>query len=54
MPKLTKRTADAASAGDKLSAIWDDELRGFGLRVYPNGRKVYIVKIPHQGPTALC
>ena len=44
MAKLTKRTADLATTGDKVTAIWDEELRGFGLRVYPNGRKVYVVK----------
>ena len=49
MTKLTKRTADLAAAGDKVAAIWDEELRGFGLRVYPNGRKVYIVKCRIKG-----
>ncbi len=49
MAKLTKRTADLAMAGDKVTAIWDEELRGFGLRVYPNGRKVYVVKCRIKG-----
>jgi integrase len=49
MTKLTKRTADLAAAGDKLAAIWDEELRGFGLRVYPNSRKVYVVKCRIKG-----
>jgi integrase len=49
MMKLTKRTADLAAGGDKVTAIWDEELRGFGLRVYPNGRKVYIVKCRIKG-----
>lgn len=46
MTKLTKRTADLAAAGDgdRVAAIWDEELRDLGLRIYPNGRKVYIVK----------
>lgn len=49
MAKLTKRTADLATAGDRVTAIWDEELRGFGLRVYPNGRKVYVVKCRIKG-----
>ncbi len=49
MTRLTKRTADLASADDKVAAIWDEELRGFGLRVYPNGRKVYFVKCRIKG-----
>ena len=49
MAKLTKRIVDMAEAGDKVTVAWDDELRGFGLRVYPNGRKVYIVKCRIKG-----
>jgi integrase len=49
MTKLTKRTADVATVGDKVTAIWDEELRGFGLRIYPNGRKVYVVKCRIKG-----
>ena len=49
MAKLTKRTADLATTGDRVTAIWDEELRGFGLRVYPNGRKVYVVKCRIKG-----
>ncbi|MGE0333929.1 MAG: tyrosine-type recombinase/integrase [Gammaproteobacteria bacterium] len=49
MAKLTKRTADLATTSDKVTAIWDEELRGFGLRVYPNGRKVYVVKCRIKG-----
>ena len=49
MAKLTKRTVDMAEAGERVTVAWDDELRGFGLRVYPNGRKVYIVKCRVKG-----
>ena len=49
MAKLTKRTADLATTGDKVTVVWDEELRGFGLRVYPNGRKVYVVKCRIKG-----
>lgn len=49
MAKLTKRTVDMTEARDRVNVAWDDELRGFGLRVYPNGRKVYIVKCRIKG-----
>ncbi|MQX37613.1 tyrosine-type recombinase/integrase [Roseospira navarrensis] len=49
MPKLTKRTIDQAEASDRTQVVWDDELRGFGLRVYPNGRKVFVVKCRVKG-----
>lgn len=43
--KLTKRAVDAAQVpltGE--TRVWDDELSGFCLRVYPSGRKVYALK----------
>ncbi len=41
--RLTKRVVDAANAGGKTVIVWDDELRGFGLRITPNGIKSYIL-----------
>ncbi len=44
--KLTKRTVDALSyqgAGNAAFYIWDSELIGFGLRIYPSGRKAFLV-----------
>jgi integrase len=49
MAKLTKRVVDQASAKTKATSLWDDELKGFGLRVWPSGRKVYIVKCRIKG-----
>ena len=41
---ITKRTIDAAKARKKDSYLWDRELHGFGLKVTPAGRKVYLVQ----------
>ena len=37
MAKLTKRIVDAADVREKDYFIWDDELPGFGLRVFASG-----------------
>jgi len=43
--RLTKRTVEAAKPDrERDSVIWDEEISGFGLRVWPSGRRVYILK----------
>ncbi len=44
MPQISKRTVDAAVQAQKDSYLWDDELKGFGLKVTPAGRKVYLIQ----------
>lgn len=41
--RITKRTVDAAKAGERLYRIWDSDVKGFGLRVTPAGVKSYIL-----------
>lgn len=41
MPKLTKKTVDAAALRDKPYFLWCSELPGFGVRVFPSGKRVY-------------
>ncbi len=46
MPKLTKRYIDGVRyEGDGSSRVvrWDDAMPGFGLRVYPSGRKSFVL-----------
>jgi integrase len=42
--RLTKRVVDAAVPGVADTFIWDTELRGFGCRVSPKGRRVFVVQ----------
>ena len=49
MPKITKRSVDAATPADKEFFLWDDELKGFGLRIYPSGRKMYLAQFRAGG-----
>ena len=41
---LTGRAVDALTASARDVIVWDRELAGFGVRVYPSGRKVYVVQ----------
>ena len=42
--KLTKRTIDALQPKDRDFTIWDQELRGFGCRIHPSGRRTFVFK----------
>lgn len=44
MSKLTKRTVDASIAQPTEYFIWDDELPGFGVRVFPTGKRSYLIQ----------
>lgn len=41
-PRLTKTTVDAEKPGDKEHFVWDVELKGFGLKVFPSGQKSFV------------
>jgi integrase len=42
--KIIKRNVDATHPAAKDQFLWDDELRGFGLKVTPAGGKVYLIQ----------
>ena len=56
MPKrgeltISKRTVDGLSVEDREAVFWDRELPGFGVRVYPSGRKIYVAQ--SRGPAGV-
>lgn len=44
MPKITKRLVEGITPAKSDVFAWDDELRGFGLRLKPSGLRSYIVQ----------
>jgi integrase len=46
--KLTKRTIDAARPDGTDRVLWDDDLRGFGLRIKPSGLKSYMIQFRNR------
>jgi integrase len=51
MARLTKRAVDGLGPGSPDYFVWDDELPGFGVRVWPSGRKVYVAQYRAAGRT---
>ena len=49
MTRITKRAVDALIAREREYMLWDRDIKGFGVRVHPSGRKVYLVKYRHRG-----
>jgi integrase len=49
MPKITKRVVDAAKVCEKDYVVWDDELPGFGLRVFASGKRSYVIQYRSGG-----
>jgi integrase len=50
--KVIKRTVDALQATEQTDFLWDDELRGFGLRITANGAKSYVYQYRMGGREA--
>ena len=44
MAKLRKRVVDAARTDGREDFIWDEDLPGFGLRIFASGKKSYLVQ----------
>ena len=42
--RLTKRVVDGAEPGPSDRFLWDSDVSGFGLKITPSGRKVYVLQ----------
>ncbi|MGH6697612.1 tyrosine-type recombinase/integrase [Sphingopyxis sp.] len=42
--KITKRAVDALRAGSRNDFLWDTEVKGFGVKITPAGKRVYILQ----------
>lgn len=50
--RITKRAVDALPLGPNDLFLWDDELKGFGLRLTPKGSKSYVFQYRMGGREA--
>ncbi len=48
MIKISKRIVDALEVQDRDVDHFDDDLKGFGVRIRPSGRKTYFVMMRHK------
>ena len=48
---LSKRTVDALRVKGDDAVFWDRDLPGFGVRVYPSGRRIFVVQC--RGPAGI-
>jgi integrase len=53
MPKLTKTIVEQAVPSAKDVFLWDDALKGFGLKLTPAGKRVYLVQYRPKGQSAV-
>ncbi len=42
--KITKRSVDSTNSGKRDVFLWDTQVKGFGLKVTPNGKKIYVLQ----------
>lgn len=48
--RITKRVVDGYDVKDKPYFVWDDAITGFGVKINPTGRKVYVFQYRVAAP----
>ena len=51
MARLTKRTVEALTPRARDYIVFDDEVKGFGVRILPTGKRTYLVQYRSGGRT---
>jgi integrase len=54
MVAITKRLIDTTAPSPKDAFLWDDEVRGFGLKITPAGRRIFILQYRMTGRGTPC
>ena len=49
MPRITKSSVENLKTDVKPRFLWDDEIKGFGVKVTPTGKRTYIFKYRPKG-----
>jgi integrase len=49
MGKITKRSVESATVKATDYIIWDDDLSGFGVRIFATGKRSYLIQYRAQG-----
>lgn len=49
--RVSKSRVEALQPGDRDVFLWDDKLNGFGVKVTPAGRRVYVLQYSHRSRT---
>ena len=52
--KITKRAVEAIRPGASDSYLWDTEVPGFGVKVTPSGKRIYLLQYTHERRTRRC
>lgn len=50
--RITKSTVDRLKAGPRTAFLWDTDVTGFGVKVTPKGRKVYVLQYRARGQSS--